>query len=529
MHSSPIDLLVRAPEQPKNPTPDSESDGRFSDLLRRPADAEAKPPAADLKERPAETMATPGQDAPATEESVRAASGPARAEAGMATDNAPVIEALAAIPGAITHAAPTPTVPTPNASVEAAAPVSPTAADVPSGLQLPAIPPPAVGTLTGDPASQTAPVPSVAGGQGTGEAGAQPRASAPAPVAGNVAPAATPSPVAPAGPTPSSDPAEPGPNLRAAGIETAKASTAASGAGIKTNPDIIAGSNASLAPLETASTNGSMPSLQALSAATKAPASLPRTTATEPSTLPESSELGDTADPVDLPAATAAGGAARKSGSGAPANPGQANALATPAGDRLAAATPTPSTRLDAASADLPAPTAQPDAPAAAASTQTARPAMEAVALAQSAGTNATPPPAAEQIVLQLRRAVADGIDRLTVQLKPASLGRVDVQMEVGHDGRLQAVISAERPETLHLLQRDARALTMALNDAGLQTDSGSLSFNLRGQSGDQAGGNDRLADDGAPVSDDVGADDGDDAIAPITLTLGAGRVDIKV
>ncbi len=90
--------------------------------------------------------------------------------------------------------------------------------------------------------------------------------------------------------------------------------------------------------------------------------------------------------------------------------------------------------------------------------------------------------------MLHLRRAVTEGIDRLSVQMKPATLGRVDIQMEVGFDGRVQAVISAERAETLQLLQRDARALTTAFNDAGLQADSGSLSFNLRGQSGDQSG-----------------------------------------
>ena len=139
------------------------------------------------------------------------------------------------------------------------------------------------------------------------------------------------------------------------------------------------------------------------------------------------------------------------------------------------------------------------------------------------------PAPPAEQVVLHLRRAVAEGIDRLSVQMKPAALGRVDIQMEVGFDGRVQAVISAERVETLQLLQRDARALTTAFNDAGLQADSGSLSFNLRGQSGDQSGNTGGMQADGAqdaPSGDDV---DADEALIPITVTLGDGRVDIKV
>ena len=55
------------------------------------------------------------------------------------------------------------------------------------------------------------------------------------------------------------------------------------------------------------------------------------------------------------------------------------------------------------------------------------------------------------------------------------------VQRE-GLQGRAVAVVSAERPETLDLLQRDAAGLRQALQDAGLSTDSKSLSFNLQGE-----------------------------------------------
>ena len=81
----------------------------------------------------------------------------------------------------------------------------------------------------------------------------------------------------------------------------------------------------------------------------------------------------------------------------------------------------------------------------------------------------------------------------------------------------------------LHLLQRDARTLTTALMDAGLQADSGSLSFNLHGQSGDQAATGDQAAAEGAAASAGDAHDDRDETVAPITLTLGPGRVDFKV
>ena len=98
----------------------------------------------------------------------------------------------------------------------------------------------------------------------------------------------------------------------------------------------------------------------------------------------------------------------------------------------------------------------------------------------------ATQSPPAEQVALQLRNAVSRGVDRIQIQLKPASLGAIDVTLDVSSSARVAAVITVERAETLELLQRDARGLERALQDAGLRTDSGCLNFNLRGD-GQQA------------------------------------------
>lgn len=91
-------------------------------------------------------------------------------------------------------------------------------------------------------------------------------------------------------------------------------------------------------------------------------------------------------------------------------------------------------------------------------------------------------PPATDQVAVHIAKAAADGADKINIKLKPVSLGQIEVQLDVSPDGRVHAVIAADKPETLDLLQRDARGLERALNDAGLRTDSGSLSFNLRGQ-----------------------------------------------
>jgi hypothetical protein len=134
------------------------------------------------------------------------------------------------------------------------------------------------------------------------------------------------------------------------------------------------------------------------------------------------------------------------------------------------------------------------------------------------------------QLAVALKQAAKPGgTDRIEIQLRPASLGAVDVQLNVAHDGRVTAVIAADRADTLDLLRRDASGLEQALRDAGLQADSGSLSFNLRGES--------RSFSQGAPHSPPsatgayvAGPDDAPAADLPApTRRRHAGRLDIHV
>lgn len=91
-----------------------------------------------------------------------------------------------------------------------------------------------------------------------------------------------------------------------------------------------------------------------------------------------------------------------------------------------------------------------------------------------------------DQVSVHVTKALNDGTDKITIQLKPEHLGRIEVAMEVAADGRMHAVITADNKDTLQLLQRDARDLARALQDAGLQANAGNLSFNLREQQGER-------------------------------------------
>jgi hypothetical protein len=101
-------------------------------------------------------------------------------------------------------------------------------------------------------------------------------------------------------------------------------------------------------------------------------------------------------------------------------------------------------------------------------------------------GRNELPKTPGEQVSVQLGKAASGKSDQMVINLKPVELGNVEVKLDFGADGKVQASIMADRPETLAMLQKDQRTLERALTDAGLQTDAGSLSFSLKDQGGNQ-------------------------------------------
>lgn len=134
----------------------------------------------------------------------------------------------------------------------------------------------------------------------------------------------------------------------------------------------------------------------------------------------------------------------------------------------------------------------------------------------------------ANAIALQLARNLQKGTNRFDIRLDPPEMGRIDVRMEVRKDGHVVAHMTVDRPETLDLLQRDARALQQALNNAGLQADSDSLNFSLRDQNDN--GGESNFADGGNSATSSAEADT-EIPLAPIyNINLATnGGVDIRI
>jgi flagellar hook-length control protein FliK len=77
------------------------------------------------------------------------------------------------------------------------------------------------------------------------------------------------------------------------------------------------------------------------------------------------------------------------------------------------------------------------------------------------------------------------GINRFEIRLDPAELGRIDVRLDIGESGEVKAHLVVDRVETLALLQRDAKTLERAFEQAGLKPSEGGVDLSLRDPSGD--------------------------------------------
>jgi flagellar hook-length control protein FliK len=71
------------------------------------------------------------------------------------------------------------------------------------------------------------------------------------------------------------------------------------------------------------------------------------------------------------------------------------------------------------------------------------------------------------------------GVNRFEIRLDPPELGRVEVRLEI-EGGEVKAQLVVDRVETLALLQRDAKTLERAFEQAGLKPSEGGVDLTLR-------------------------------------------------
>jgi hypothetical protein len=134
-----------------------------------------------------------------------------------------------------------------------------------------------------------------------------------------------------------------------------------------------------------------------------------------------------------------------------------------------------------------------------------------------------------DQISVKISKALQAGNDKISIQLKPAELGRVDVKMELTHDGRIMAVVTADSKDTLDLLRRDSNDLQKALENAGLQMNSGDMTFNLRGEENEMANNGNQNSDGGANEQGLTNADLDNLILAQDIDVISETRVDVRV
>ncbi|MBN2753137.1 MAG: flagellar hook-length control protein FliK, partial [Rhodospirillaceae bacterium] len=140
----------------------------------------------------------------------------------------------------------------------------------------------------------------------------------------------------------------------------------------------------------------------------------------------------------------------------------------------------------------------------------------------------------ADQVKVSITKGVDEGLDKINIRLRPNELGRIEVKLNVANDGTVRAMITADRPETLDVLRRDAAGMEKALQDAGLKTGQDSLSFSLRDQSGQNGQGsanneNRNRTPYGQILSADSDMDASETSLSAYAGSARADGVDIRV
>lgn len=154
----------------------------------------------------------------------------------------------------------------------------------------------------------------------------------------------------------------------------------------------------------------------------------------------------------------------------------------------------------------------------------------------QGQGAAGGPPTPLHVLPIEIGLKALAGARQFDIRLDPGELGRVDVNLSISEDGEVSARMVVDRVETLHLLQRDARTLERAFEQAGLKPSEGGVDISLRDPS-DQSGFRQGRQQEEAPQRARglaAGQEQGEDNTipaqpAPVRRFVRLGGVDLSV
>ncbi|MBV6658776.1 MAG: flagellar hook-length control protein FliK [Devosiaceae bacterium] len=161
-----------------------------------------------------------------------------------------------------------------------------------------------------------------------------------------------------------------------------------------------------------------------------------------------------------------------------------------------------------------------------------------ATAVPQSTTGQAVPMTA---LAVEITRQANQGRTQFDIRLDPPELGGVTVRLQVDAGGKARAHMVVERAETLEMLTVDAKSLERALQQAGLETEDGGLSFELASDkgadNGEQFAGTNDGSDEPSQAADaDVADDDAEDLMTSpmavenaIVQMIAYGYLDVRV
>ena len=174
-------------------------------------------------------------------------------------------------------------------------------------------------------------------------------------------------------------------------------------------------------------------------------------------------------------------------------------------------------------------PNIQPDALTVTAPQQTAANNVQTTAAPAQAMPTAAPHQAANMqgLAVEIAARSQSGTKQFDIRLDPPELGRVEVRLSIDSTGKAQAHLTADQPQTLDLLQKDAPALTRALREAGLDVNQDGLNFSLRQQQ--QQAGQDQPAQAGRSARANFAAPTPIETATAAGPSRALGLLDIRV